>query len=356
MDLNVGTRLKALDGPILVTGHTGFKGTWLTRYLRALGAEVVGFSLPPLETDLFTRANLRGAINECFSDIRNFDAVKSFIDETKPSAIFHLAAQPLVLESYRDPIGTFQTNVMGTANILEAARRRESNIAVVVVTTDKVYENRNTGARFKETDSLLGRDPYSASKVGTENVAIAWSQLASEDKSLNISVTRSGNVIGGGDLSDNRLLPDVVRAHLSKNPLEIRSPLSTRPWQHVLDPLRGYILTLNKAIVTGESDVFNFGPTEDAVSVEEVLGVVRENWRELNYKIHVPVDAYYESRFLDLDSNHARQKLLWKPIYSQHEAITATILWWDSVIAKRTSTLEAIDQQILDYLKLCAGD
>jgi CDP-glucose 4,6-dehydratase len=349
MESNVATQMRALDGPVLITGHTGFKGTWLTRYLLKSGIEVVGYSLPPKETDLYTRAGLEGAIDEQFSDIRSITDLEAFVKRTKPQAIFHLAAQPLVLESYREPLSTFETNVMGTANLLEVARNSNSVQAVIVVTTDKVYQNLDSGIRFKETDPLLGADPYSASKVGAENVAIAWQQLPANGVESSISVVRSGNVVGGGDLSDDRLLADVVRARISGRKFQIRNPQSTRPWQHVLDPLNGYVMAMEKALKTSQGDSFNFGPSEPALEVAEVIKVVQELWKGVNFEIVEPEKHPYESKLLDLNSDHARNTLSWFPKYSQREAIIETLSWWDEVIVEKRNVLNVIDSHIQKF-------
>ena len=343
--------IMSLDGPVLITGHTGFKGTWLTRYLMHVGLRVVGFSLKPEETDLYTRAGLQGQIDEKFSDIRSYAELKSFCDRTKPAAIFHLAAQPLVIESYRDPLTTFEINVMGTANLLEAARTTDSVKAVVVVTTDKVYQNVNYGNRFKETDALLGLDPYSASKVGAENAAIAWRQLGKIEHKANISVVRSGNVIGGGDISKDRLLADVVRSRISGSKLQIRNPKSTRPWQHVLDPLSGYVRALEKSLDLSRGDNFNFGPTEPALEVETVIKLVQNSWPDIRFEIIEPKEGTYESQLLDLDSTYAQKILSWAPKYSQAQAIAKTLDWWDETLTGRVSILEGIDKHVKDFLE-----
>jgi CDP-glucose 4,6-dehydratase len=349
MESNRTTQLRALDGPVLITGHTGFKGTWLTRYLVQNDIEVVGYSLPPKAADLYSQAGLEGAIHEQFADIRNLIDLEAFVKRTKPRAIFHLAAQPLVIESYLEPLNTFETNVIGTANVLEAARNSNSVKAVIVVTTDKVYQNLNTGSKFKESDPLLGADPYSASKVGAENVAIAWRHLSTNGVKSNISIVRSGNVIGGGDLSDNRLLADVLRSHVSGGKLQIRNPKSTRPWQHVLDPLNGYVMAMEKALQTSQGDTFNFGPSEPALEVSEVISVVQEFWKDVEIEIVEPEKDAHESKLLDLDSNHARTNLLWSPKYSQREAIRETLNWWDQVLEEKRNALDAIDGHLKKF-------
>jgi CDP-glucose 4,6-dehydratase len=351
MNIQGSSPLKGLDGPILITGHTGFKGAWLTRYLIQLGINVAGFSLPPDRNDLFARAGLEGQIEEQFDDIRNYAALDIFVKKIKPAAIFHLAAQPLVTESYLSPLSTFETNVMGTANLLEVARTSDSVRAVIVVTTDKVYQNLNTGKRFVETDALLGADPYSASKVGAENVVIAWRNLPTNNTGLTISVVRSGNVIGGGDASKDRLMADVVRSHISGQKLYIRNPQSTRPWQHVLDPLHGYILALERAVDTSHGENFNFGPTEPALTVEEVIRIVQNSWADVEFEASESRTGNYESQLLDLDSSRARHVLSWTPKYSQTEAITKTIQWWKATLSKEQSAKYAIDKQISEFLE-----
>ena len=349
MESNRTTQLRALDGPVLITGHTGFKGTWLTRYLLQNGIEVVGYSLPSKAADLYTRAGLEGAIDEHFSDIRSLNDLEAFVKRTKPQAIFHLAAQPLVIESYLEPLSTFETNVMGTANVLEVARKSNSVQAVIVVTTDKVYQNLNTGSRFKESDPLLGTDPYSASKVGAENVAIAWQHLSTNGAKSNISIVRSGNVIGGGDLSDNRLLADVVRSHISGGKLQIRNSKSTRPWQHVLDPLNGYVMAMEKALQTSQGQTFNFGPSEAALAVSEVVKEVQKIWEDVDIELVEPEENVYESKLLDLDSDRARKALSWFPKYSQREAISETLAWWDEVLVEKRNALDAVDSHIRKF-------
>jgi CDP-glucose 4,6-dehydratase len=349
MEKSVGAVLRNLNGPVLITGHTGFKGTWLTRLLGQLEVEVVGFSLPTLGDELYVRSGLKGQIREEFSDICDFESINGFVQSTKPGAIIHLAGQSLVLESYKNPLQTFNTNVMGTANLLEAARICQETESTLIATTDKVYQNLETGERFTELSPLLGRDPYSASKVGTENVAVAWRNLSPGQKNSNISVVRSGNVIGGGDYSRDRLIPDLVRAHQSGACLEIRSPESTRPWQHVLDPLLGYILALEKSISTQTPEIYNFGPSEPSLSVKEVLAHTQNIWTDISFKVMNDISSH-ESRYLELDGAKARRYLNWEPKYDQKAAITLTLQWWDRVLAKKVTSKEAIDWDILNFL------
>lgn len=348
MVLTLGERLRKLPGPVLITGHTGFKGMWLTLLLERLNVPVVGFSLPAKPFSLYERAHRVGAIPEVFADIRNFDLVDAFMKEYRPSAIFHLAAQPLVLESYKSPRETFETNVMGTVNILEAAFNSESVAGIVVVTTDKVYRNDNSGVRFTETDALAGKDPYSASKVAAEAAVAAWQQKSAISGGPKVLAVRAGNVIGGGDWAEDRIIPDLIRGFASNTEVIIRNPSSTRPWQHVLDPLTGYVMAL-EAILNGDQiRALNFGPDSESLSVNEVVRISIEKW-PLPTKVilldpNLQVDA--ESIALELDSKNARSTLGWRSVWSQGESVSATIKWWDKVLNQSLNALDACDADI----------
>jgi CDP-glucose 4,6-dehydratase len=347
----LGKTLRSLEGPILITGHTGFKGTWLTMLLESLSIRTIGYSLAPREGDLFLRANRKGRIPETFDDIRDISRIASFLELHKPSAIFHLAAQPLVLESYKDPIGTFATNVLGTANVLETAFNESSVQLVCVITTDKVYRNDNSGRRFKESDPLEGKDPYSTSKVGTESVATAWKQISEVSGGPLVSVYRAGNVIGGGDFANNRLIPDIIRGVISNEIVDIRNPKSTRPWQHVLDPLTGYIMGAEYSLKNRMPLVLNFGPKEQSLSVGQVLEIARASWGRINYKIDTQFDSKIESETLELDSSSAGKILGWNPKMNQSASVESTIMWWKEVIEKKSDPCEKILQNISVFLR-----
>lgn len=339
--------LRQLNGPILITGHTGFKGTWLMCILNALEIEYVGFSLPAEKDSLYERGKFQGKQPETFGDIRDLSGLKLAIQKFNPSAVLHLAAQPLVLKSYENPLMTFETNVTGTTNVLNLAWHSENIEAVGVITTDKVYKNENIGRRFKETDPLEGKDPYSASKVATEAVVSAWKQISLVNGGPNVFSLRAGNVIGGGDYAENRLIPDAVRAHVNRTALEIRNPESTRPWQHVLDPLLGYLQALDLSIRNHSTENYNFGPTEDSLKVREVIEKIKDSW---------PIDVEtksssgnHESHLLDLDSTKAAQNLGWFPRYNQLTAIEKTIEWWESYL-QGDSAEEICMKQTTDYL------
>ena len=333
MENSVGKALTALKGPILVTGHTGFKGTWLTLLLEKMGLEVVGISLPAHEDSLFTRLNRIGKIPESFTDIRDFEQTQKKIAEYAPSVVFHMAAQPLVLNSYKSPRETFDTNVMGTANVLDSCFHTDSVKAVIAITTDKVYKNTNSNKRFVEKDSRAGKDPYSASKVGSEAVIAAWQQIALVNGGPRVISVRAGNVIGGGDFAENRLLPDLIRGFSANIPVLVRNPNSTRPWQHVLDPLNGYINALAHTLEGGKEEAFNFGPKEESLAVSEVVKMASHVWGS-NAKtlLDKEVIENKESLTLQLDSSLANSVLGWEPRWNQENAIVSTVQWWKKVL------------------------
>jgi CDP-glucose 4,6-dehydratase len=334
MDYPLGQRLRELPGPLLLTGHTGFKGTWMTFLLEHLSVPVVGYSLPAEKDSLYDRAERTGTIPEAFADIRDYDALEQFIDLHKPSTIIHMAAQPLVLKSYESPRETFDVNVMGTVNVLDIAFKKDFVKAVIVVTTDKVYRNDNSGRAFVETDPLEGKDPYSASKVGTESVVAAWQQIAKVSGGPSVISVRAGNVIGGGDFAENRIVPDLIRGVMSGTTVEIRNPESTRPWQHVLDPLTGYIVCLESSIDAYKSESFNFGPIELSINVAELV-TKGKNLYGSRLKTNFEDSSEYqsfESKVLNLDSNFASRRLLWIPVWNQNTAIEKTFLWWKNLM------------------------
>ncbi|MDP1720713.1 MAG: CDP-glucose 4,6-dehydratase [Candidatus Nanopelagicaceae bacterium] len=357
MDLTLGKRLRALSGPVLVTGHTGFKGAWLTLLLERLGVPVVGLSLPAEPFSLYERMNRKGAIPEDFLDIRDFGAVQAFMAKYKPGAIFHMAAQPLVLESYKTPRETFETNVMGTVNILDAAFATKYVEGIVVVTTDKVYRNDNSGAKFVESDALAGKDPYSASKVGTESAVAAWQQISKVSGGPKVMVARAGNVIGGGDWADDRIIPDLIRGFSTNSEVIVRNPKSTRPWQHVLDPLLGYVMFLEAVLNGKEIASMNFGPDSESLSVSEIVEIGRRNW-PLPTSVEFAIEGQergLEAIALQLDSRKARTTLNWSCAWDQNESVTATIQWWDKVLNKSVDPIVACEADIDQVLSNTRG-
>ncbi len=352
MAITLGKTLQNLPGPVLITGHTGFKGTWMTFLLQQLGVSVVGYSLKPEMDSVYDRAKLKGHIPEKFADVRNYAKLKKFIEKHKPSVIFHMAAQPLVLESYKTPLETFDVNVMGTANLLDVAFHSSSVKVVIVVTTDKVYRNDESGRPFIENDPLEGKDPYSASKVGTEAVVRAWQQISEVSGGPKVVSVRAGNVVGGGDYAQNRLLPDLIKAILNDKILEVRNPQSTRPWQHVLDPLCGYILTAEAVANGAKINAINFGPGEDSLSVNKVTEIAYRTWN--NSKVSLKIDKNQnneaEARTLNLDVSKAHNEIEWKPKWNQKKSIEKTIIWWEKVLKSEASVVGAIVDDINEIL------
>jgi CDP-glucose 4,6-dehydratase len=353
MSLKQLPALRALSGPVLITGHSGFKGTWLTLLLEKLDIEVVGFSLSPEKDSLFDRAGRTGAIKEVFADIRDYERLYSCMNSIKPSAIIHMAAQPLVLESYRLPKDTFDVNVMGTVNVFDSAFNTDSVQAVVVVTTDKVYRNDNSGRAFIESDPLEGKDPYSASKVGTEAAVAAWQQIQRTSGGPKIVAARAGNVIGGGDWGYNRLLPDLIRSFSNGQKMAVRNPASTRPWQHVLDPLSGYISALEAILNEELISSVNFGPDTQSIAVSEVVKVAVETWGHgTNIELDGSVQkSAIEAVSLDLNSNYAKNSLEWQPCWSQREAVVSTVQWWDKVLNQGVAPAEACRDDVKRLLE-----
>jgi CDP-glucose 4,6-dehydratase len=333
MDFKLGEQLRVLPGPILITGHTGFKGTWLTFLLEHLAVPVIGYSLVPENNSLYCRAERTGKIPELFADIRDETTFQKFLYANKPSAIIHMAAQPLVLQSYKTPRETFDVNVMGTVNVLDAAFLNDFVQVVVIVTTDKVYRNDNSGRAFVETDPLEGKDPYSASKVGTEAAVSAWQQIQKVSGGPRVVSVRAGNVIGGGDWAENRLIPDLVRGYISGKPIEIRNPESTRPWQHVLDPLVGYLMSIEYALSGGAISNINFAPKGSSLTVSEVIEIANKSWNGTSKTeiISQIVSKEFETKNLSLNSSLATELFGEFTTWNQVTSIEKTIKWWNRV-------------------------
>ncbi len=315
---------------VFLTGHTGFKGSWLALWLsRWLEAEVRGFS-DDQKTEPHHYSLLEIDIDDCRGDVRDFDAVNRAMHEFQPEIVFHLAAQPLVRRSYREPLETFSTNILGTANVLQAARQCDSVRAVVVITTDKVYENLEVDRGYKETDVLGGYDPYAASKACAEIVVNGFRRSFYESENKLLASCRAGNVIGGGDWAEDRLIPDLIRCAVRGETTFIRMPGAVRPWEHVLEPLSGYLL-LGQRLLEGDAEcaqAWNFGPDPDSnVTVGEVVQLAAETWS----KIHVDVSKEpqpHETTLLRLDCEKAKTRLNWKPIWNLRETVELTIQWY----------------------------
>jgi CDP-glucose 4,6-dehydratase len=262
-----------------------------------------------------------------------------------------MAAQPLVLKSYESPRETFDVNVMGTVNVLDIAFNKEFVKAIIVVTTDKVYKNDNSGRAFVETDPLEGKDPYSASKVGTESVISAWQQIASKNGGPSITAVRAGNVVGGGDWAENRLIPDLIRGLIANKITSIRNPESTRPWQHVLDPLVGYLNAMELTLQGIEIKSINFGPQEDSLPVSRVVEIATDVWPDIETIFAGSQSSSTEAKFLDLDSSFAKSKVGWEPRFSQEEAIKTTIEWWKNFVIENQDVRDLCNSDIENYLK-----
>lgn len=318
---------------VLITGNTGFKGAWLSAYLLRLGATVIGYALaPPSERNLFTRAALETRIQHHDGDIRNMGYFAQLLVRTRPDFIFHMAAQPLVLEGYRNPVETFEVNVMGTVAVMEAVRQAKLDTTLILVATDKVYENNEWVYGYRETDPLGGYDPYSASKGAMEIAVSSYlrSYFSADDSPVRAASVRSGNVIGGGDWAANRLVPDCVRALSRGEPISVRNPKATRPWQHVLEPLSGY-LWLGAALARRKSysGAWNFGPTHTANStVKTLVELLITGWGAGEWADASDPDAPHEARLLKLNIDKAQSLLGWTPVWDFRETINRTVRWY----------------------------
>ncbi|WP_221766495.1 CDP-glucose 4,6-dehydratase [Chlorobium phaeovibrioides] len=343
---------------VLITGHTGFKGSWLALWLNMLGAEVAGYALEPLTPhDNFVLTGLAKKINHRIGDVRNYDRLQEFFRDVNPEIVFHLAAQPLVRESYNAPKETFDINVGGTVNLLECCRQTESVKVIVNVTTDKCYENKEWVWGYRENDRLGGYDPYSSSKACSELVTEGYRKSffnhdthAIHGKSL--ASARAGNVFGGGDWQADRIVPDCIRALEQNEPIIVRSPHAVRPWQHVLEPLSGYLLLAQKMAEnpTLYSEAWNFGPEESSfLPVGSLVDRMVKTWGEGSWEDHSKPGALHEANLLKLDISKAKSQLGWSPLWNIDKAITETVSWFRQY---RTSDMHDLCcRQINDYMK-----
>jgi len=336
---------------VLITGSSGFKGSWLAIWLKHLGAEVAGYSLPPVtDMDNFIICGVSKMINQKNDNIKDLASLKSFIQKFEPEIVFHLAAQPLVMESYANPVENFATNVMGTVNLMEAIRHTASVNVCINVTTDKVYKNDESIWGFRENDELAGKDPYSASKSCSEIITSSYNYAFLKEKGVKVATARAGNVIGGGDWAENRIVPDFFRAVQNGNDLVIRNPRATRPWQHVLESLSGY-LTLAKALHEDEkfAGAWNFGPNNnyEAYSVGELIGEFQKFFPAVSVKKPEIQQTQKEAHLLKLDISKAVTYLNWNPILSFEQTVSFTQKGYmadisgDKIIKNRLAQIES---------------
>ena len=342
---------------VLITGHSGFKGSWLTLWLNMLGAIVSGFALEPLTpNDNFVLTGLETKINHCIGDVRNYNSLHEFFRKVSPEIVFHLAAQPLVRESYNDPKATYDINIGGTVNLLECCRHTDSVKVIINVTTDKCYENKEWVWGYRENDRLGGYDPYSSSKACSELVSEAYRKSFFNTESYtqhgkSLATARAGNVFGGGDWQIDRIVPDCIRALEEGKPIIVRSPQAIRPWQHVLEPLSGY-LQLAETMYnnpTAYAEAYNFGPTDSSLlSVGSLVDQIVKTWGEGSWQGHTNQDAPHEAHILKLDITKAKSHLGWSPTWDIKKAITETITWYKQY--KTTNIYNLCCNQITDYV------
>lgn len=347
-----------LNKSVLVTGNTGFKGSWLTAWLLKRGARVVGLSQSvPTTPSHYAAIDLESRIHQVWGDIRDLDTCVSVMRDHSPNFVFHLAAQPLVRRSYSDPHETFSTNTGGTLNVLEALRLCNRPCSAVLITSDKCYDNMEQVWGYKETDRLGGKDPYSGSKGAAELIIRSYAQSFFGDLSshVRVAVGRAGNVIGGGDWAEDRIIPDAVRAWSSGEALTVRNPHATRPWQHVLEPLAGY-LTLAASLAAGETrsgDAFNFGPAADQnFSVAQLLTAMQEYWPDVVWKYLADDNMVYEAGLLKLCCDKALHQLHWRPLLSIAENAALTAAWYRGFYEHTDDAWQTSQSQIAHYEKL----
>lgn len=337
------------DKKVFITGHTGFKGTWLCKILSDAGAIVKGYALKPEENSLFLKINIDKKINSTYGDIRNLENLKEEFDEFNPEIVIHLAAQPIVRKAYEMPVYTYETNVIGTVNILECVRTSESVKSFLNVTTDKVYENNEKDYSYKEEDRLNGYDPYSNSKSCSELVTDSYKKSYFLDNKVRISTARAGNVIGGGDISQDRIIPDCVRATKENRDIIIRNPNSIRPYQHVLEALFAYLMIIEKQY-NDEKYIgnYNVGPNEDdIIRTEELVKIFCNKWENINYKNQTD-NGPFESNYLKLDCSKIKNTFNWKPIWNIEDAVEKIVEFEKCNIENLN---ECMSKQIKEYMK-----
>ena len=336
---------------VLVTGHTGFKGSWLCRILTNAGAEVTGYSLtPPTEPNLYSLCQVNEKIHSVIGDIRDRDKLMRVFDEAEPEIVFHLAAQPIVRDSYKDPVYTYETNVMGTVNICEAVRLHPCVKSFLNITTDKVYKNNEWEWGYREDEPLDGYDPYSNSKSCSELVTHSYINSFYCDMEVAVSTARAGNVIGGGDFANDRIIPDCVRAAMEKKEIIVRSPHSTRPYQHVLEPLAAYLIIAGWQYEDiSYAGFYNVGPDEhDCITTGQLVDLFCRSWGEGQKWISQPDDGPHEANFLKLDCSRLKKVFGWKPKWNVEKAVEKTVEWFQ-VYAAGKDVAACMDAQIQEF-------
>lgn len=348
MDVN---ELKFYQGKrVFVTGHSGFKGAWLCAVLAMAGAEVTGYALPPAEESLWSLIKLERRVCSVYGDICELEALRSAFQRAKPEIVFHLAAQPIVRESYRDPVGTYRTNVLGTVHILECVRQTDSVRSFLNVTTDKVYQNRQWPWGYRETDELNGFDPYANSKSCSELVTDGYRNSFLKDQGVAVSTARAGNVIGGGDFAADRIIPDCIRAVRKGNIVQIRNPFSVRPYQHVLEPLFAYLLIARRQYEDKKyAGSYNVGPDScDCLTTGELADLFCQNWGEGARWEHAGDRGPHEDKILRLDCSKIRDELGWAPRWHAERAVKETVDWTKAWLGGRDPLMFA-ERQITDF-------
>lgn len=347
------------DKKVLVTGHTGFKGGWLTTWLKILGAKVIGYSLPPEngKSSFFETAKVQDNMISIFGDIKDFSTLQSVFEKYAPEIVFHMAAQPLVRRSYRMPVETYATNVMGTVNVFEAVRQTQSVRVIVNITSDKCYKNQEWVWGYREDDEIGGYDPYSSSKACAELITSTYrSSFFSMKRTVALASVRAGNVIGGGDWAEDRLIPDIIRALDANIPIILRNPHAIRPWQHVLEPLRGYFM-LGESLwkdMGKYQGAWNFGPNqEDTLSVLQIAKKMIEQWGSGQLSTQQENDYLHESNYLRLDCSKAFIKLGWKPELNIDESLKMTVVWYLSYLKDSNMVTRITLNQIEEYMGRC---
>ncbi|MBR1811374.1 MAG: CDP-glucose 4,6-dehydratase [Clostridia bacterium] len=336
---------------VFLTGHTGFKGAWLSKILTMAGAQVTGYALePPTDPNLFSMIGVADKIDSVIGDIRDYDKLKTVFDAARPEIVLHLAAQPIVLTSYAQPRYTYETNVMGTVNLLECVRQSDAVKSVLNVTTDKVYKNNEWRWGYRENEPLDGYDPYSNSKSCSELVTHSYKSSFFDAQGVAVSTARAGNVIGGGDFAENRIIPDCVRAAMAGTPIRVRNPNSTRPYQHVLEPLAVYLMIAAKQYENPDDQgYYNVGPNEsDCLTTGQLAGIFCDLWGGGQTYETVQKDGPHEANFLKLDCSLVKSVFGWQPVWTARQAVEKTVEW-AKVYAAGGDTAAKAEEQIKEF-------